>query len=203
MKLIIAFIIATLPIYALAGFLYNWGTTVIKQDITESAQSQSSNYILALEDSLKRFSLMQYEMFSDTFLVELINTTETIEAYRQIELILNIRARLFSIKNSSGLIKDVRIFMPRLNIEISALSGYGSLALDKVVSDKLKSPFQLIYYQQKLLMVAYPLDQSSTDSPEMIVEIEISQEALNKELVDSINAIIVGQLFLIFLINYS
>ncbi|WP_162463121.1 sensor histidine kinase [Paenibacillus psychroresistens] len=185
-KLIIAFIIATLPIYALAGFLYSWGTTVVKQDITESAQSQSSNYILALEDSLKRFSLMQYEMFSDTFLVELINTTETIEAYRQIELILNIRARLFSIKNSSGLIKDVRIFMPRLNIEISALSGYGSLALDKVVSDKLKSPFQLIYYQQKLLMVAYPLDQSSTESPEMIVEIEISQEALNKELVDSI-----------------
>jgi two-component system sensor histidine kinase YesM len=185
-KLIIAFIIATFPIYALAGFLYNWGTTVIKQDITESAQSQSSNYILSLEDTLKRFSLMQYEMFSDTFLTELINTTETIEAYRQIELILNIRARLFSIKNSSGLINDVRIIMPRLNIEISALDGYGSLVLDKVVPDKLKSPFQLIFYQEKLLMDAYPLDQSSSDPPEMIVEIEISHEALNKELVDSI-----------------
>lgn len=185
-RMIVAFIIATLPIYLLAAFLYNWSTTVIKKDITDSAQIQSSAYMKDLENELKRFAMMQFQLFSNDFVEELVNTSDTVSGYRKIELILNVRAQLLAVKNSNDDISDVRVYLPTMHAEISAVSGYGGLDPNSVAADKLTSNFQLRAYQGKLLMDSYPEYRVVNGKPDLIVEIELASDVLEQTMVHAI-----------------
>lgn len=185
-RMIIAFIIATLPIYLLAAFLYNWSTTVIKKDITDSAQIQSSNYMQDLVNELKRFAMMQNELFNNDFLEELVNTSDIVSGYRKIELILNVRAQLFAVKNSNDDISDVRVYLPMMNAEISAVNGYGNLNPDSIAEDKLSSNYQLRVYDGLLLMDSYPEYRVVNGKPDLIVEIELAPDVLEQSMLSSI-----------------
>ncbi|CAM3239681.1 histidine kinase [Paenibacillus lupini] len=185
-KMIIAFIIATLPIYLLAAFLYNWSTTIIKKDITDSAQIQSTNYMKDLDNEIKRLAMMQNQLFNNDFLEELVNTSDTVHGYRKIELILNIRAQLLTVKNSNDDISDVRIYLPTMKSEISAVTGYGELNPDIITPDKLTSNYQLRANNGLLLMDAYPEYRVVNGMPDLIVEIELAPDVLKKTMVSSI-----------------
>jgi two-component system sensor histidine kinase YesM len=181
-RLIIAFIIATIPIYILAGILYSWATGMLRQDIVNSAETQSENYIRELNSTFKRFNSLQYDMMNDTYLVQLVNAYDILESYRKIELINFLRAKLVSIRNSSDLIFDVRLYLSPIHVEISAVDGYGELKENAVPAEKLENPYNVISYKNKLLMVAFPLDSSLSGTPELVVEIELRATELKRSL---------------------
>ncbi|WP_139991472.1 sensor histidine kinase [Paenibacillus paridis] len=181
-RLIIAFIIATIPIYILAGILYSWATGMLRQDIVNSAETQSENYIRELNSTFKRFNSLQYDMMNDTYLVQLVNAYDILESYRKIELINFLRAKLVSIRNSSDLIFDVRLYLSPIHVEISAVDGYGELKENAVPAEKLENPYNVISYKNKLLMVAFPLDSSFSGTPELVVEIELRATELKRSL---------------------
>ncbi|WP_141501068.1 HAMP domain-containing protein, partial [Paenibacillus luteus] len=181
-RLIIAFIIATIPIYILAGILYSWATGMLRQDIVNSVETQSENYIRELNSTFKRFNSLQYDMMNDTYLVQLVNAYDILESYRKIELINFLRAKLVSIRNSSDLIFDVRLYLTPIHVEISAVDGYGELKENAVPAEKLENPYNVISYKNKLLMVAFPLDSSLSGTPELVVEIELRATELKRSL---------------------
>ncbi|SDT51419.1 two-component system, sensor histidine kinase YesM [Paenibacillaceae bacterium GAS479] len=189
-RLLISFLIALIPIYALGFYMYNWSKTEIKQEITESAQAQANYYINDIQSRLNRISAMQYEMLGDPFVIELANASETLEGYDKIQSILYIRARLESIKSSSEWIEDVRLLAPNTKISISATEGLESLEPGLLNVDRLSSPHKLVDDDQKLFMeAASPLLAFGTTAdymPDFIVEIELSIEALKSDM-DSSN----------------
>ncbi|WP_138750873.1 sensor histidine kinase [Paenibacillus sinopodophylli] len=181
-RLIIAFIIATIPIYMLAGILYSWATGMLRQDIVNSAETQSENYIRELNSTFKRFNSLQYDMMNDMYLVQLVNAYDILESYRKIELINFLRAKLVSIRNSSDLIFDVRLYLSPIDVEISAVDGYGALKENAVPTEKLVNPYNVISYKNKLLIVAFPLDSVLSGTPELVVEIELRATELKRSL---------------------
>ncbi|MBU7595736.1 sensor histidine kinase [Metabacillus halosaccharovorans] len=185
LKLVFAFFLAVMPIYLLTGFLYNWSINIIKEDITESAQMQSSVYLDSLEASLERMSLMQYELLEDPFLLELEAISKPIQSYRQIELIQNVQARLSSILNSSPFIRDVRVSIPSANIVISATGGYGILNGESKEANPIEA-YKLIQENNQLVMKAIPLDSEKQGMPPVFSEIELSKGDLQNELLESI-----------------
>lgn len=179
-RLIIAFILATIPIYILAGILYIWATGLLRQDVVNSAETQSDKYITELNSTFKRFNSLQYEFMNDMYLIQLLNAYDILEQYRKIELINFLRAKLVSIRNSSDLIDDVRLYMSTNGIEISAVDGYGELKSGTVTKEMLKDPYKVVLYKGDLLIVAYPLESEFGDIPDIIVEIKLRPSELRR-----------------------
>lgn len=179
-RLFIAFIAATIPIYILAGILYSWATGLLRDDIMNSAESQSKNYITELNGTLDRFNALQYDMLNDTYLTQLVNAYDILDSYRKIELIHFLRAKLVSIRNSSDLIVDARLYLSTIEVEISAVDGYGMMKEDHVAPAKLNDPYNIISHKDKLLIVAYSLESEFKDIPEVVVEIELRSSELKR-----------------------
>lgn len=179
-RLIIAFIIATIPIYILAGILYSWASNLLRQDIMDSAETQSENYLRELNDTISRFNSLQYDMLNDTYLNKLVNTYDILESYRRIELIHFLRSKLVSMRNSSELIVDTRLYLPGINVEISAVDGYGHLKDEDVPVAKLHDPYNVISYNNKLLIVAYPLESEFATIPNIIIEMELRPSEIQR-----------------------
>ncbi|MFD0671108.1 sensor histidine kinase [Cohnella sp. GCM10027633] len=195
-RLIVAFVVAMLPIYLLAGFLYQWGTSMLRNDIVESAETQSTNYVNELENTFKRFNALQYETMNDDMLIRLMGAYDVLEPYRRIELINSIRSKLFSIKNSSEMIADVHIYVTRLGIQISAVDGYSELDERKLSVNLLRSPYKVIFERNTLLMVAYPLESSKDGLPDLIVEVELSEREIRQTLQSAIGRDYTGAIYL-------
>ncbi|WP_217591990.1 sensor histidine kinase [Cohnella sp. GbtcB17] len=181
-KLIIAFIVAMLPIYVLAIFLYSWGTSMFRQDILKSAHTQAFNYVNDLGHTFKRFNTLQYETMNDEMVIRLMNAHDVLEPYRQIELINSIRSKLFSIKNSSDLISDVRVYMPQLKIQISAVEGYSQLEPDLISASLMRAPYKVIFERHSYLIEAYPLEDMSGSIPDLIVEVELNEREMRRSI---------------------
>ena len=182
-RLILAFIITMLPIYLLSGLLYNWGTSLVKQDIVESAESQAANYINGLESALERINVMQFEALNDTFVSYLVNAYDTLEPYRRIELISYVRAKLSSVRYSNDIISDVIVYMPGRGIEISADKGYGNLLWPEgTLEEQLASPYQLVEREQQLVMVAYPLERTEQSIQDLIIEVQLNRQEIMRSM---------------------
>lgn len=179
-RLFIAFIVATIPIYMIAAILYSWATGMLREDIIKSAESQSENYITDLNGTLDRFNSLQYDLMNDTYLIQLVNAYDILDSYRKIELIHFLRSKLVSIRNSSDLIADAKLYLPTIEVEISAVDGYGLLKDDHVAPAQLIDPYNIISYKDRLLIVAYPLESEVKDVPRIIVEIELRSSELKR-----------------------
>lgn len=179
-RLIIAFIVATFPIYLFAGILYNWTSDLLRKDIMNSTETQSQKYLSELNSTLNRFNSLQYDMLNDGYVIQFANAYDTLESYHKIQLIHFLRSKLISIRNSSDFIMDVRLYLTKLDIEISANDGYGQLKVIDIPPAKLKDPYHLITYNDRLLSVAYPLESEYITTPEMIVEIEMRTSELHR-----------------------
>ncbi|OXM16260.1 sensor histidine kinase [Paenibacillus herberti] len=201
-RLLISFLIALIPIYALGFYMYNWSKTEIKQEITQSAQAQANYYINDIQSRLNRISTMQYEMLGDPSVIQLANASETLESYDKIQSILYIRARLESIKSSSEWIEDVRLLAPNPQISISATEGLESLEPGMLKVHRLSSPHKLVTDDKKLFMeAASPLLAFGTTAdymPDFIVEIELSTETLKRDMDSSNERPYTGNLSLTF-----
>lgn len=195
-RLIIAFIIATIPIYILAGILYSWATSLLRQDIVNSAETQSQNYIRELNSTFKRFNSLQYDMMNDMYLLQLVNAYDILENYRKIELVNFLRGKLVSIRNSSDLIVDVRLYLSGIGVEISAIDGYGVLKDNAFPIEKLNNPYNVISYEDKLFIIAYPLEVAFSGIPDLIVEIELRSSELKRGALSAVTKEFTGAMVL-------
>lgn len=195
-RLIVAFILATIPIYLLAGILYSWASSLLRQDILDSAETQSEHYLSELGSTISRINSLQYDMLNDPYLHKLVHTYDILESYRKIELIHFLRSKLVSVRNSSDLIFDTRLYLPGIDVEISAVDGYGQLNDEEVPVDKLHDPYNLITYKDQLLIVAYPLESEFDIIPEMIIEMELRPSEIQRGLQAALEKDYTGALIL-------
>lgn len=134
-SLIISFIAILLPIYILSIIIYNWGIKTLRREISNSMIDQVSNYLSDLENEIERIQILQQECLIDENLNRLAAIPEYLDDIAKMQSILRLQQRLSAIKNSSGYISDVFVFIPAINKKISADTYYG---LDLEEHNKLK-----------------------------------------------------------------
>lgn len=190
-SLIISFICILLPIYILSILIYNWGIKTLRKEMSNSMIDQVSNYLSDLEREIQRIQILQHDCFSDDNLNRLAAIPEYLNDIEKMQSILRLQQRLSAIKNSSGYISDVFVFIPSIEKKISANTHYD---LDIEEYNKLK-PISL-YSEAKVnevdgrmfLSAVYPYGSAkSPKGPIFNLVIELSKSRIESVLKSMIN----------------
>jgi len=119
-RLLITFILIMIPIYFFGLFIYNWGIHAVREEISNSMESQVSSYLSNLDAEIKRIQSSQYDCLGDENLYTLAAISGSMNEYERSRAVLRLQQRLVAIKNSSIYIKNVTAYIPTIGISVSA-----------------------------------------------------------------------------------
>ncbi len=187
LRLVITFLLVTVPIYAIGISIHNWGVRSIRTELNNSMIAQATFYLSSLETEIQRIKLLQNDCVTDDNLNDLTYATSIMDDYSKIQAMLRLQQRLYSIKNSSRYIQDVSTSITGLNKTISAMNGV-RWDLDDQAAQSLRYPLislssQLTYDNQTLYSnVANLYSNTSKGQFSFLISIRLSRKALEDDL---------------------
>lgn len=114
------FILFLLVSTVLSSFLYYNAIKVAKQSINDKMNSQADFFVDSIDQQVMNIKNMMYDLFSARKLVFLVNPSSTLTDYERRDAVLTEQERLFSLKNSSLLVKSATLYLPKANLKISS-----------------------------------------------------------------------------------
>ncbi len=114
------FILFLLVSIVLSSFLYYNAIKVAKQSINDKMNSQADFFVDSIDQQIMNIKNMMYDLFSARKLVFLVNPNSTLTNYERRDAVLTEQERLFSLKNSSLLVKSATLYLPKANMKISS-----------------------------------------------------------------------------------
>ncbi|UVI29430.1 sensor histidine kinase [Paenibacillus spongiae] len=172
--------------YLVGVVMYNWGVDTVREEISDSMQSQVIHYRENLENEISRIQMLQYETLNDENLYLLATIPGSMNKYERNQSILRLQQHLNAVKNSSAMIVDVLAYILPSNIKISAVDKYSplnerDLAAIKQSSKSNASPF--IRDGDSYLMTSrFPTPSSGNRNPLYILNIKIDKKTLQETL---------------------
>lgn len=127
-RLILTFLAIFFPVYLLGVGIYEWGVAIVRAEITNSMKSQMVYYKTVLENELVRIQNLQNECLVDEDLLKLANIAQALSDFEKAQSINRLQNRLYTLKNSSIYIEEVKVIVPVLNRIISAKSGINNIS---------------------------------------------------------------------------
>lgn len=184
-KLILTFLFIMTPIFLLGVYLYNWSIQSAKEDIARTTMSHIVAYVSDLENEIERMKLLQYGALEDTDLNKLAILSGAMGTIEQMERINALWNRLYSIHNSSSLIRDVRAHIYPLAKTVSSTNG--ATVLDAGRYREIQTAFrgngsQIAEIRGELALIAFKPYGANRKMPLFIVEIELDSEQLRESL---------------------
>lgn len=187
MRLIITFLIITIPLYILGISIYRWGIQTVRSELLNSMSSQVSFYLNSMDNEIQRIKALQYDLVNDEDLNKLAHRAQLMYEFERFDSMLRLQNRLKAIKNSSMYIDEVSVHIPSLGKTISAVKGVDAIYNDKLLAlNKYdnSSESQILYLNNKLYLSSlFPLPiYTSKDTLFFLIEIELSTGQLAKAL---------------------
>lgn len=184
-KLIMTFLFIMTPIILLGVYMFHWSIHATKEDISRTTRSHLLSYLSDLENEIERMKLLQYGALEDSDLNKLAILSEAMGTIEQMERINALWNHLYSIHNSSSLIKDVRAHIYPLSKTISSTNG--AVALDAGHYREVQTVFrgnrgQIEETRDGLVLVAAKPYGMNRKLPLFIVEIELDSGKLRESL---------------------
>jgi len=187
MRLMIAFLVITIPLYILGLSIYRWGIQTVRSELLNTMSSQVNFYLNSMDNEIQRIKTLQYDLINDEDLNKLAHRSQSMYEFERFDSMLTLQNRLKAIKNSSMYIEDVSVHIPSLKKTISAVKG-----VDEINSYKLaalnkydnSSESQIIYLNNKLyLNTLFPMPiQTNKSTLFFLIEVELSTNQLAKAL---------------------
>jgi two-component system sensor histidine kinase YesM len=184
-KLIVIFLLIMTPIILLGVYMFNWSINSTKEDISKTMLSQIDTYITDLENEVERMKLLQYGALEDIDLNRLAILSEAMGTIEQMESINALWNRLYSIHNSSPLIKNVNAHIYPISKTISSANGAEELNTEHYKA--LQSAFdgnrnRIVEVDNQLLLGAIKPYGANRKLPLFIIEIELDSAQLRESL---------------------
>ena len=126
-RLLLSFIVITMPIYLLGIGLYSWAQGIVKNEITNSALSNVTSYLSDLENEFLRIKSLQNDCVIDQNLNMISYRYEVLSNYDWTMAIIGLGHRLRAIKESSTYIDDICVYIKPINRMISAIRGFNTM----------------------------------------------------------------------------
>ncbi|MFD0714740.1 sensor histidine kinase [Paenibacillus sp. GCM10027626] len=189
-KLIMTFLIITLPLFTLSLVLNELGKQEVKSQISNSITMNIHYYFMSLEKELERIIRTQQEFINDEDLTQLSNSVSVMSDYQRTKAINDLQLKLTTLKDSSIYIKDIYVYVKSLNGTVSTSSMEGAPntgeVAQKIANATYTSGIPITFWQDRLyLNLTYPNYLTKPDkSPQFIQNIELSMEALTNALND-------------------
>ncbi|MDI4644442.1 sensor histidine kinase [Cohnella hashimotonis] len=187
-KLIITFLIITMPLFTLSLVMNELGKQEVKSQISNSITMNIHYYFISLEKELERIIRTQQQFINDEDLLQLSNSLSIMTDYQRAKAINDLKNKLTTLKDSSAYIKDISLFVTSLNDTISTSSGGEAPRsleeAEQIAKATYSSGIPITFWQGRLFLnLTYPNNQMKQDkSPLFIQNIEFSMEALTNAL---------------------
>lgn len=187
-KLIITFLIITMPLFTLSLVMNELGKQEVKSQISNSITMNIHYYFISLEKELERIIRTQQQFINDEDLMQLSNSLSIMTDYQRAKAINDLKNKLTTLKDSSVYIKDISLFVTSLNDTISTSSGGEAPRsleeAEQIAKATYSSGIPITFWQGRLFLnLTYPNNQMKQDkSPLFIQNIEFSMEALTNAL---------------------
>ncbi|RED85240.1 MULTISPECIES: sensor histidine kinase [Cohnella] len=183
-KLVLTFLIITLPLFTLSLVLNDLGKQEVKNQISSSITMNIHYYFTTLEKELERIIRNQQGFINDEDLIQLSNSLTILSDYQRTKTINDLKLKLTALKESSIYIKNISVYIRSLNGTVSTssleeVSGNGEEA-EAIAKATYTSGIPITVWQDRLFLnLTYPLNLSKTEKePQFIQNIELSMEAL-------------------------
>lgn len=187
-KLVVTFLIITLPLFTLSLVLNDLGKQEVKNQISNSIRMNIHYYFTLLEKELDRIIRTQQEFVNDEDLLQLSNSLSILSDYQRTKAINDVKLRLTTLKDSSAYIKDISVFVNSLNGTVSTSSREETPDDGEEAREIYEATYTggipiTIWQDRLFLNLTYPsnLKQTKKDA-QFIQNIELSVEALTNAL---------------------
>ncbi|MCJ8012659.1 histidine kinase [Paenibacillus sp. KQZ6P-2] len=185
-KLLIAFLTAILPVYMLGIFLNQQVANSLREHILQSMQSNVKFYLTSLTDEIQRIDKFKQSLVVDEDLMTLGAVAPALSENELREAILRLEKKLSLFKDSSSYIADVTCYIPSIDKRIKPDNYADGVPVDELSQIRSKMKHQtspLLWWNNKLLLYSlYPEYSFSDRPPAYLVEIEIDQDMIVKDL---------------------
>jgi len=122
-RLIFTFLFIFLPIYLLGVGIHKWGVSIVRTEIINSMRAQMDYFKTVLQNELIRIQNLQNECLNDQDLLDLANIPQALNDFEKAQSINRLQSRLYTLKNSSIYIEEVKVILPVLDRSLCADKG--------------------------------------------------------------------------------
>lgn len=185
-KLVMTFLIITLPLFTLSLVLNNLGKQEVKNQISNSIRMNIHYYFTLLEKELERIVRTQQEFVNDENLLQLSNSLSILSDYQRTKAINDVKRRLTTLKDSSAYIKEISVFVNSLNGTISTSSREDAPDDGEEAREIYEATYTggipiTLWHDRLFLNLTYPsnLKQTKKDA-QFIQNTELSLRSVNK-----------------------
>jgi two-component system sensor histidine kinase YesM len=192
-KLITIMLFGLLPIYVAGVIIYQIGISSIKEEITVSAKSQVDYLLNSMEVDFENIRMLEYEITNDPDLNQLASIPESMDPAEKALAINRVVNRLNVLKIIGGYAKEVNVHIPAIGYTLSS-NGSGVEPLNQeryMMNETLKEGnyAKVIYKDGNMLIFAGDLltTISTEISPQYLIEVELSKNALQNALIQFSN----------------
>jgi len=189
-KLIITFLIITMPVFTLSLVLNELGKQEVKSQISNSITTTVHYYFLLLEKELERIIRSQQEFINDEDLMQLSNSISIMSEYRKTKAMNDLQLKLKMLKDSSVYIKDINVYIKSINGTVSTSNEVDASSAQEEAETIAQATYTsgipiTLWHNRLYLNLTYPIHMNkgaTTSSPQFIQNIELSIEDLKNTL---------------------
>lgn len=148
---------------------------------------QASFYMSNLENEIRGMQKLEYDLVTDKDLRSLAVLPQMLDYYEMNRAILSIQSKLFTLKNSSSYIKDVRVHIPSIGKTISGLDGLSDIDANEFKTLESLPSYSVfpVSYKNGILYVytTYPVQEpTAKETPMAEIVIKLSSEDIKEGL---------------------
>jgi two-component system sensor histidine kinase YesM len=179
-KIIFVFAALIIPIYLVNMLINTMGVSFIKQEFSNSIQSNVKFYSNQLADQISFIRNQQLQFLNDSDLQKLSFLAGRLEGFEELQLVNRIKERLSTIQNSSDYLVNAGVYTKSFGKTISTQAGVNNLPnreYEVIEAYQSKTPKPSIFYNNGRLFIIESVSNSS-----IIVYLELSIKQLEKTL---------------------
>jgi two-component system sensor histidine kinase YesM len=181
-RLIVTFLIILIPLYVLSVVIHSWGVSIIRKEIVKSMQAKIELHEIIFNNEIARIYDLQNDCLQDEDLLKLTFTSEILSDYEKIQALNRLNRRLYTLKNSSIYINDVRLIISDIGKTISANNGVSDLsAQDQAILSSFSSNRLDMLIKQGNSLIAQKRNYAANlaaAQPHFVIQTEFSNRAL-------------------------
>ncbi|WP_217594158.1 histidine kinase [Cohnella sp. GbtcB17] len=187
-KLVLTFIAVITPLFTLSLIFNELAKQEVKTQVSEVMKARIHYEMKGLEQEFERMSTTQQQMINDRDLLEISGQTNIMSDYQRTETINRIVEKLKIMKDSSGLIGEVGVYIPAIQRVISTRAVEQDAAAIKEKKEIAEAIYEggyplTIWKDRMFITLSFPHTSSFQTSPPLFVhQIEISIAGLSRRL---------------------
>lgn len=190
-KLLVTFLCIVTPLFALSLLVNGLGKSEVKSQISNSIAMNTHYYFKSLEEELERIILAQQQFINDEDLIQLSFETPILTEYQRTRAINQLVNKLHVLKDSSGYINNVSLYIKAIDSTISTSKRPTSdlppgQEAEEIVEATRQSGSPMTWWKGRLYLNLHlsPLRALAAvqQQAHFVQNIELSAEALRKAL---------------------